>query len=115
MCPRRSCLSPIPRIVPQGSACRANSISFCQFRDWIKLDVLRLIKPMSRGSCPKRSTIPDMFTWKHSGFRAVCYIENGECRRVSRNMRHLRFESLQKTLAKLAAKETALDGEVICL
>src|SRR5262249_1079286 len=51
----------------------------------------------------------------HDGFRAVCYIENGECRLVSRNLRNLRFESLQKTLARLPVQDAIVDGEIICL
>jgi bifunctional non-homologous end joining protein LigD len=74
------------------------------------------IKPMS----PRlvREAFDDsafLFELKHDGFRAVCYIENGECRLVSRNLRNLRFESLQKTLAKLSVENAILDGEIICL
>ena len=31
-----------------------------------------------------------LFELKHDGFRAVCYIEDSECRLVSRNLRNLR-------------------------
>lgn len=47
---------------------------------------------------------------KHDGFGAVCYVENGNCRLVSRNLRNLRFESLQKKLAKLPVEDAVLDG-----
>jgi len=56
-----------------------------------------------------------LFELKHDGFRAVCYIENGECCLISRNLRKLKFESLQKKLAKLPVTEAILDGEIICL
>lgn len=57
------------------------------------------------------------FLWelKMDGFRAVAYIEKGECRLVSRNLRSLRFDSLQLTLAKLPAQNAIIDGEIVCL
>jgi hypothetical protein len=41
---------------------------------------------------------PDyIFELKHDGFRAIAYIENGDCKLVSRNLNHFRlFESLKK-------------------
>jgi bifunctional non-homologous end joining protein LigD len=74
------------------------------------------IKPMSLRLV--RDVFDDpayLFELKHDGFRAVCYIENGKCRLVSRNLRNLRFESLQKTLAKLSVQDAILDCEIICL
>ena len=45
---------------------------------------------------------PDhIFELKHDEFRALALIENRECRLVSRNLRSLRFESLQAALGKL--------------
>jgi bifunctional non-homologous end joining protein LigD len=59
---------------------------------------------------------PDyIFELKHDGFRAVVYVENGECRLVSRNLKNLRFESLQLALAKLPVKNAIIDGEIVCL
>ena len=42
-----------------------------------------------------------LFELKYDGFRAVVYLENGECRLVSRNLKNLKFESLKKELTKL--------------
>jgi len=59
---------------------------------------------------------PDyIFELKHDGFRAVAYIENRECRLLSRNLKNLKFESLEAALAKLPVKDAILDGEVIGL
>jgi len=57
---------------------------------------------------------PDyIFELKHDGFRALAYIENGECRLVSRNLRSLRFEPLRVALSKLPVKNAIIDGEII--
>jgi|SRR5215472_2536215 len=59
---------------------------------------------------------PDyIFELKHDGFRALAYIENGECRPVSRNLKSLRFESLRAALGKLPVSNAIIDGEIICL
>jgi bifunctional non-homologous end joining protein LigD len=36
---------------------------------------------------------------KHDGFRAVVYVEDGQCWLVSRNQKNLKFELLKKALA----------------
>lgn len=56
-----------------------------------------------------------VFELKHDGFRAVAYIENGLCRLVSRNLKKLRFESLEQALGALPVKNAILDGEIVCL
>jgi len=59
---------------------------------------------------------PDyIFELKHDGFRAVAYLQNGECKLVSRNQRNLGFEALKRSLAKLPVENAILDGEVICV
>jgi hypothetical protein len=59
---------------------------------------------------------PDyIFELKHDGFRAVVYLQNGECKLISRNLKNLRFESLKLALSKLAVKNAILDGEVVVL
>jgi len=59
---------------------------------------------------------PDyIFELKHDGFRAVVYLQNGECRLVSRNQRNLGFDALKRSLAKLPVQTAILDGEIICL
>jgi bifunctional non-homologous end joining protein LigD len=59
---------------------------------------------------------PDyVFELKHDGFRAIVYLENGECRLVSRNLKNLKFQSLKEALAKLPVENAILDGELVCL
>lgn len=60
---------------------------------------------------------PDyIFELKHDGFRALAYIENNECKLVSRNSNHFKsFRLLQESLGKLPVQNAILDGEVVCL
>jgi len=56
-----------------------------------------------------------IFELKHDGFRAVGYIDHGECKLVSRNLKHLRFKTLEKALATLPVQNAIIDGEIICV
>src|SRR6516162_7818361 len=56
-----------------------------------------------------------IFELKHDGFRAVAYMQNGECKLISRNLNNLRFNSLKKELAKLPVENAIIDGEIVCL
>jgi bifunctional non-homologous end joining protein LigD len=59
---------------------------------------------------------PDyVFELKHDGFPASAYIDAGECRLVSRNLKNLRFESLRAALGKLPLSNAIIDGEIVCL
>jgi len=59
---------------------------------------------------------PDyIFELKHDGFRVVVYLQNGECKLISRNLKNLRFESLKATLTRLPVRTAILDGEIVCL
>jgi len=59
---------------------------------------------------------PDyVFELKHDGFRALAYIQNGECKLISRNLNNLSFNSLKKSLAKLPVKNVIIDGEIVIL
>jgi|SRR5208283_1455870 len=60
---------------------------------------------------------PDyIFELKHDGFRALAYIENSECKLISRNLNRFEsFESLKQSLDKLPVQNTILDGEIVCL
>jgi len=43
---------------------------------------------------------PDyIFELKHDGFRVVVYLQNDECKLISRNQRNLGFEALKRSLA----------------
>jgi ATP-dependent DNA ligase len=49
---------------------------------------------------------PDyIFELKHDGFLAVTYLQNGECKILSRNLNNLRFTSLKEALAKLPVQK----------
>src|SRR5215471_4885017 len=52
---------------------------------------------------------------KHDGFRAIAYIEDGQCKLMSRNLKNLRFDSLTDALAKLPVRNAIIDGEAICI
>jgi len=59
---------------------------------------------------------PDyIFELKHDGFRAIAYINNGECRLQSRNLRSLPFKFLCASLGAVAVPNAILDGEIIVL
>jgi ATP dependent DNA ligase domain len=53
---------------------------------------------------------------KHDGFRSLTYIENGQCRLVSRHRNTYKsFETLRIGLARLRVTNAILDGEIVCL
>ncbi len=56
-----------------------------------------------------------IFEFKHDGFRALAYIQNGECKFVSHNQNDLRFSSLKRVLGKLPVNDAIIDGEIICV
>jgi bifunctional non-homologous end joining protein LigD len=59
---------------------------------------------------------PDyIFELKHDGFRAVVYVQNSECKILSRNSNQLRFKSLRENLARLQVQDAIIDGEIICI
>jgi len=61
---------------------------------------------------------PDrLFDFKYDGFRALCYIEQGRCRFISRNGNVLsRFAALgEQMTAVLDVNEAIIDGEVIAV
>jgi bifunctional non-homologous end joining protein LigD len=78
--------------------------------------MLPRIRPMRLRLVKEPFDHPDyIFELKHDGFRALAYIENAECRLISRNLNNLRFDSLGTALAKLPAKNAILDGEIVAL
>jgi bifunctional non-homologous end joining protein LigD len=60
---------------------------------------------------------PDwLFELKHDGFRSLAYIENGQCRLVSRYRNTYKsFETLSHDLARLRVENAILDVEIVCL
>ena len=83
----------------------------------LKSSVLPRIQPMRLTRIAKPFDDPDyIFELKHDGFRALAYIENNECKLVSRNSNRFRsFTALQESLGKLPVQNAILDGEVVCL
>ena len=57
-----------------------------------------------------------MFELKYDGFRALAYIEAGQCRLVSRKRNQFkRFQSLCAAIAETIRGAAVLDGEIACL
>lgn len=58
-----------------------------------------------------------IFELKLDGFRALAYIEHGQCRLVSRNgYSYKSFDPLRAVLVtELKLKDAILDGEIVCL
>jgi bifunctional non-homologous end joining protein LigD len=77
--------------------------------------MLPRIRPMRLSIAKPFDSADHIFELKHDGFRAIAYIENGECKLVSRNLNNFKsFEGLRKSLGNLA-ENAILDGEVVCL
>src|SRR5208283_1732539 len=82
----------------------------------IEFHVLPRIKPMRLQCVAKPFDNPDyIFELKHDGFRAICYVEDGESGLVSRNLKQFSFVPLSNAPAQLPVKNAILDGEVVCL
>ena len=82
--------------------------------------ILRMSLPQVQPLIPIASKDPFddpnwLFEFKYDGFRALCYIEQGRCRFISRNANILsRFDALCEQVAtELNVDEAILDGEVI--
>jgi bifunctional non-homologous end joining protein LigD len=83
----------------------------------VQFAVLPRIQPMRLTRIAKAFDDPDyVVELKHDGFRAIAYIEAGECMLVSHNLKHFKsFESLRRSLDRLPVQNAILDGEVVCL
>ena len=79
-------------------------------------DVLPRIRLMRLRLVKEPFDNPDyIFELKQDGFRATAYIDQGECRLVSRNLKSLPLKSLGASLAALTVPNAILDGEIIVL
>jgi bifunctional non-homologous end joining protein LigD len=79
-------------------------------------DVLPRIQPMRLRLVKEPFDHPDyIYELKMDGFRAITYIQNGECKILSRNSRVLRFPSLSNNLSGLPVKDAIIDGEIISI
>src|ERR1700730_9738880 len=58
-----------------------------------------------------------LFEIKHDGFRALAYVQAGQCQLVSRKMYvYKRFADLTEQIAaSLNVQGAVLDGEIVCL
>lgn len=77
-----------------------------------------IVKPMLATLVDEPFTDDDwLFEVKWDGYRAVCFIENGKARLISRNDQDLsaRFPYLSQAPALVDAKNAVLDGELVAL
>jgi bifunctional non-homologous end joining protein LigD len=83
----------------------------------MKSGVLPRIRPMKLRLVKEAFDDPDfLYELKHDGFRAIAYIDRGNCRLVSRNLKALPFKSLRAALAAITVTDNAiLDGEIVVL
>lgn len=80
--------------------------------------MLPKFQPMPLGRSPKPFSHPDwLFEIKWDGFRSLAYLENGQCRLVSRNGNEFKsFSALSIALPlECRANSAVLDGEIVCL
>jgi bifunctional non-homologous end joining protein LigD len=75
------------------------------------------ITPLRLGRRVSPFSHPDwLFELKWDGFRAVAYIEKGQCRLVSRKGNTFKsWPALCSTIASLNCEDAILDGEIVCL
>jgi len=82
----------------------------------LEWDVLPRIRPMRLRLVKEPFDHPDyIFELKHDGFRAIAYLQDGECKLISRRQNTLAFRSLKNNLANLSVGSAIIDGEVVCL
>lgn len=73
---------------------------------------------MLLGRVPEPFSHPDwLYEIKWDGFRSLVYVENGDCKLVSRNGNDFKsFSALDKAIPKeLRSRSAVLDGEIVCL
>src|SRR4026208_2370053 len=76
------------------------------------------LRPMRLAQKPQPFDHPDwIFEIKYDGFRALAYIEDGECKLTSRKKHgHKSYAALRKEMTSLIAAENAIiDGEIVCI
>ena len=82
------------------------------------MPALPRIRPMQLVQRPEPFDDHDsIFEVKFDGFRALAYVEQGECRLVSRkDNTYQSFTDLRQWIGQhLKAKDAILDGEIVCL
>jgi bifunctional non-homologous end joining protein LigD len=76
------------------------------------------VRPIRLSRRAKPFDSPDwLFELKHDGFRGLAFVENGQCRLISRNGHAFtKFGELCTSIAESIRAETAIiDGEIVCL
>jgi len=84
----------------------------------VKRSLPTAIHPMLATSVDKPFDSPEwLFEIKWDGYRAVCFLENGKSRLVSRNQNDLtgQFSELQSLPKLIKAQTAVLDGEIVAL
>ena len=84
----------------------------------VKRSMPTAIHPMLATSVDKPFDSPEwLFEIKWDGYRAVCFLENGKSRLVSRNQNDLtgQFSELQSLPKLIKAQTAVLDGEIVAL
>ena len=77
-----------------------------------------MLEPMQPTLAKQPFSNPDwLFEPKWDGYRAICFLKDGEVRFVSRNRKSLteRFPELQGVAASITAETAILDGEIVAL
>lgn len=77
-----------------------------------------VVEPMVPTLARQPFSNPDwLFDPKWDGFRAICFLQDGAVRFVSRNRKSLtaRFPDLQRIAKTMKAKTAILDGEIVAL
>ena len=80
--------------------------------------MLPAVTPLPLIKQPTAFSDPDwLFEVKHDGFRSLAYIQDGECKLVSRKAHEYRRKRLLELAQALSTMphETILDGELVCL
>ena len=81
--------------------------------------MLPRIQPINPAKIAVPFDDPDfIFELKHDGFRALCYVESGAARLISRKQivyKSKPFVSLCALLGRLPVRNCILDGELVCL
>jgi bifunctional non-homologous end joining protein LigD len=76
------------------------------------------VDPTKLSLCAQPFDSPDwVFELKHDGFRALAYLDNGNCKLISsRQNAHENFAVLRAALARFVKVQNAiLDGVIVCL
>ncbi len=77
-----------------------------------------VVEPMSPTLARQPFSNPDwLFEPKWDGFRAICFLQDGAVRFVSRNRKSLteRFPDLQRIAKAIKANTVIIDGEIVAL